>query len=495
MKGLSLANAWGLDKKSADEAKKMLEDGLKVSLAVIDQAHKLGLVSDEDFQKARLQLEIETIDGLLAEEKKLGESLLHGDVYNRYVEARAKLTKDPRAKEQIKDLDKRFETEKEEWIRRTADLDARKLITTIHAETEITKAKLEELRRYADLNLKIVDENEKANLQLKQQYISDESELNKWRYDQQLSSATEYYDTENALIEKNLQAQLTANEKAKESAYGKFNLTVQTSGKDSNAAKQAYVDLVLTLTQLENERVLLVKKSASERIIIEREAANSIKKIYEEAFKSGGVLSGSQAVAQKTLGVLSRTTLNMAQNVADAVTSISSSMENAFMNFFDHTSEGFLNWQNLITSILNDIIKELIKVYIVKQLIGGLQKLMGGSPGESMWSGFKYSGPMAEGGKVSLNKTYLVGERGPELFQPSTSGTIVPNGQLGGQPIINIYNNNGSNVSTQTKSDNGKLEIDVMIDQVVAGKLSKFGSSSNKAIRQNFSASQRLTAR
>ena len=38
--------------------------------------------------------------------------------------------------------------------------------------------------------------------------------------------------------------------------------------------------------------------------------------------------------------------------------------------------------------------------------------------------------PMAEGGAASAGNPYLIGERGPELFVPSTSGTILPNDQL-----------------------------------------------------------------
>ncbi len=41
----------------------------------------------------------------------------------------------------------------------------------------------------------------------------------------------------------------------------------------------------------------------------------------------------------------------------------------------------------------------------------------------------------AAGGPVRANSPYLVGEVGPELFVPSTSGTIVPNHRLGGGPL------------------------------------------------------------
>lgn len=43
-----------------------------------------------------------------------------------------------------------------------------------------------------------------------------------------------------------------------------------------------------------------------------------------------------------------------------------------------------------------------------------------------------FGGPRAEGGPVSSGATYLVGERGPELFKPNTTGRILPNEALGG---------------------------------------------------------------
>lgn len=48
------------------------------------------------------------------------------------------------------------------------------------------------------------------------------------------------------------------------------------------------------------------------------------------------------------------------------------------------------------------------------------------------------SGARAAGGPVGADGTYLVGEKGPELFTPSTSGTIIPNHELGGgsQPVV-----------------------------------------------------------
>ena len=50
-----------------------------------------------------------------------------------------------------------------------------------------------------------------------------------------------------------------------------------------------------------------------------------------------------------------------------------------------------------------------------------------------------------KGGPVVAGKPYMVGEAGPELFQPSTSGTIIPNNQLSANgDVVNI----NFNVST-----------------------------------------------
>ena len=49
--------------------------------------------------------------------------------------------------------------------------------------------------------------------------------------------------------------------------------------------------------------------------------------------------------------------------------------------------------------------------------------------------------PRASGGPVRAGSAYIVGENGPEPFIPSTNGTIIPNGGLGGTVNINIYGN------------------------------------------------------
>jgi phage-related protein len=46
-----------------------------------------------------------------------------------------------------------------------------------------------------------------------------------------------------------------------------------------------------------------------------------------------------------------------------------------------------------------------------------------------------FGGGRATGGAVTQGTAYIVGERGPELFVPNTSGSIVPNNAIGGSTI------------------------------------------------------------
>lgn len=81
--------------------------------------------------------------------------------------------------------------------------------------------------------------------------------------------------------------------------------------------------------------------------------------------------------------------------------------------------------------------------WISKQFAGGVLSKLGsafGSTTNMPQSGDSSSSLAlrASGGPVSAGKTYLVGERGPELFSPGSSGKILPNGTFGGSSSIVI---------------------------------------------------------
>ena len=69
----------------------------------------------------------------------------------------------------------------------------------------------------------------------------------------------------------------------------------------------------------------------------------------------------------------------------------------------------------------------------------------------------------ADGGPVKGGNSYLVGERGPEMFSPGVSGMITPNHALGGSTNV-IVNVDASNTAAQ--GDSGQAE---MLGKMLAG--------------------------
>jgi phage-related protein len=87
----------------------------------------------------------------------------------------------------------------------------------------------------------------------------------------------------------------------------------------------------------------------------------------------------------------------------------------------------FSNLVSVVNSAFNALknIVNFIKNNPVTQAIGGaIDNVFGGG--------------RAMGGPVSRGTSYVVGERGPELFVPNTSGKIIPNGGSGGSSTINL---------------------------------------------------------
>ena len=84
---------------------------------------------------------------------------------------------------------------------------------------------------------------------------------------------------------------------------------------------------------------------------------------------------------------------------------------------------------------LDDLEKEY-NVWVRINTLGSLPSGYGGGGGGG--GGGNTPMPRAAGGDVIVGMPYIVGERGPELFVPSTSGRIIPNDELGGR-VINNY--------------------------------------------------------
>ena len=107
-------------------------------------------------------------------------------------------------------------------------------------------------------------------------------------------------------------------------------------------------------------------------------------------------------------------------------TTVANGLDNAFGKFVD---SGKFNMGEMVNSMLKDLAKLEFR-QAMTGLFGGGSGGGGGLIG-SLIGGF-LSGARADGGPVDGGKAYLVGERGPELFVPGSSGGIMPSGSFGG---------------------------------------------------------------
>jgi hypothetical protein len=99
-------------------------------------------------------------------------------------------------------------------------------------------------------------------------------------------------------------------------------------------------------------------------------------------------------------------------------------------NAADAMAEILLNGENTFEELGRVIVKTMLSAAIKAQLIMPLMNFIGGTGGIAPGIFGKFDGMKAGGGPVSGGKSYLVGEEGPEMFSPSTSGTITPNRTL-----------------------------------------------------------------
>jgi len=114
-------------------------------------------------------------------------------------------------------------------------------------------------------------------------------------------------------------------------------------------------------------------------------------------------------------------------------------------------------------SILNDLANTLVKLGVNTILKGIAPGFFGSLTG----LGF------ARGGRPPVGKASVVGEKGPELFVPRRSGTIIPNDKLGGGGSTNIsVNVDASGSSVQGDAQQSK-ELGRAISAAIQSELLK----------------------
>jgi phage-related minor tail protein len=220
--------------------------------------------------------------------------------------------------------------------------------------------------------------------------------------------------------------------------------------------------LQLELFDIEQKRKQLTLGDQFGRKMTE-EQANAFAEVEiaraKEAYQIGESQRSFEFGWKKAFASYTDSATNAAKMGEQAFVSVTQNLEQALDQF---VQTGKLSFSDLARSIISDLIKIQLKAQATSLFqssgIGGFfSGLFGGGGGaKPAFGSTAFWGGKAEGGNVSGMNSYMVGERGPELFVPKTSGAIIPNNQLGsamGGPQV-VYNGpyiaNMSAIDTQS---------------------------------------------
>ena len=258
----------------------------------------------------------------------------------------------------------------------------------------------------------------------------------------------------------------------------------------SDTEKKLQANLLSLQKMVEDAATSMAKQLAEENITPEQ-YAQGIKELslnYVSAIEVATKLKETQDDLNSSYSYGAAVALsqyiNQAQNLANAssgiVTNGLRSMEDALFGVISGTMSASQAFSSMVKSILADIAKLMIRQSIVSPLAGlisgSLGSFFGGSvttgttsTGLMSFDGVGYGGGRALGGDVNAGTSYLVGERGAEIFTPSMNGAIIPNGTMGqtNNVVVNVNMENGG---VDAKEGN---KLGILIGNVVKQELVK----------------------
>jgi len=139
------------------------------------------------------------------------------------------------------------------------------------------------------------------------------------------------------------------------------------------------------------------------------------------------------------------------------ITTVADMMSDKFGDAFMSVVDGSKKGKDAFRAMASDIIKELYRIFVIKRITGFISGAL-----ESAFP--VLATPMkAIGGPVQAGNPYIVGERGPELFLPSRTGSIVSNDKMGGGGGVTVVQN--INVSTGVQQT-VRTEIKSLMPQI-----------------------------
>ena len=130
--------------------------------------------------------------------------------------------------------------------------------------------------------------------------------------------------------------------------------------------------------------------------------------------------------------------------------------------------KGLIKGTSTLSDLLNNVADKFLDVALNQALFGDIL----GSKGDKGGGLLGFLG-FANGGRPPVNRPSIVGEKGPELFVPRSSGNIIPNNKLGGGSTNNVVVNVDASGSDVQGDEAEAKELGTLISVAVQGELLK----------------------
>ena len=250
-----------------------------------------------------------------------------------------------------------------------------------------------------------------------------------------------------------------------------LNLTNQTKGsglfgqindQDEQKAREIVNDLIVKQQTIINnknaekeaERMIeTIQKSRVQNLdkeiqLLERSLTMSPQQFEIEKqiadMKEQGVIKDEEEIRKKLRKIqLLKEEAKEAQKLQNLFENIGQTIETGLVDAIQGAIQGTKTLGEVASNVFSQISRTLLQF--------GVNSLLSAIPGPI---GKAFGGGAADGGPIKGGKTYLVGERGPELFTPGVSGMVTPNHALGGGTSI-VVNVDASGSSVEGDQQRG----------------------------------------
>ena len=419
----------GIAGKKARDAKAKI-DTLEKERQLANSISDMRLSNDKAEDKAKLDMQLTYLNASMAAEKKFQYAIVEANrEYNHEIMRDREETGGRKAIEIRRKYDNAVEQANANLAKDTVDIEKKK-------NDKITEANRIEIDARYQYQLDKANEFQKIDIQTQMSIQKAFTDFMKKEEDERFEFT---FENMNILFQK------IADAKAK---------GIQQTNDISRVQSKVYEDEQRTRAngiQLEQDRLALYSQNllASEKDVSIMEAKLKLQQEIDKIQKDQKLTPEDKEKRKEEENHIYNMSVALAnqkeqyQYLKDMNSAVFNDMGTAIDNF---VKTGKRSFKDLARSIISD----LMSIYLKAQILGLAKMFFGGSttsiePLTSI-SDFKldYSlaGAKASGGPVSSGSTYLVGEKGPELFMPSSSGTIIPNNQLSGSmnsPQI-VYN-------------------------------------------------------